>query len=442
MSEGVMAVKTVKAARDARVTATGTAKSAGAVKGATAVKAARAADAALAGGAARAAEMPSRVVPGSRRDAGRTRVEEPAQRRVVAPPPPDVDPTAPELLTLARARDQLGLDYDEFEVALQLGEVPSVVCGPGRRRVPAEVVARLCAAEGHPEPLLARLRMVSSEEAARLLGVGRERFVRLARAGYLRPIRWYVNQYRAVVWMYLARELPEFADRSPALLHGPLPAGLREAVAAGEDQRPLGWRSRRTAQLVRDACDAWEEAAVWAALLGPEIVAGAMPDAYERAYVRRLRGELPPGRVGRASVERVRELTTADQPDEIARGLLALADALGRARALRPAPRPPLQPEQEPPLPPSVALPPLPPPQPSGPPGPSAPLAPSAPSGLSWPSAPTRSGPARGLRRLLLGRRSAPDPAKQPFLHDGDQQPPLPVEDLTARQAAAAGRDG
>jgi hypothetical protein len=434
-----MAVKTVKSARNAKATrATGATKAKRSAKAAKSMKAASASKESKAAGAA-----------------GVARAVEPAERRswtsgAVAPPPADSGPAGPDLLTFARARDELGLDYDEFEVALQIGEVPGVVCGPGQWKVPAEAVARRRAAPDHPQALLARLRLVNSDEAAKLLGVGRERFVRLARAGYVRPIRWYVNQYRAVVWIYLAPELAEFADRSPALLHGPLPVGLREAVAAGEDQRPRGWRARRVAQLVRDAHDAWEEAAVWAALLGPEIVAGAVPDAYERGHLRRLRGELPPGRVGRASAERIRELTTADHPDEIAAALLALATALGSARALRPAPRPP-----GPELPPAQPLPPLPPafsppapapallPTASAPPhsGPASPLPRTAPPARP-PRATAGPGVRRGLRRLLGGRRSVPDPAKEPFLHHGHQQAPLAVEDLTARQTAGAGRDG
>ncbi len=244
------------------------------------------------------------------------------------------------LLTLGRARDALGLDYDEFDVAVQTGEIRTVACGPRTWKVPPEEVARLRAEDGHPRPLRERVRLVSSAEAAKRLGIGRERFVRLARTGFVRPVRWYVNRYRALVWMYLDQELPALAERSPALLHGPLPEGLREAVARGEDQRARGWRARRVAQLVRDAYDPWEEAAVWAALLGPEIVDDALPGPYERAHLRRLRATLPPGRSGAATPEQVRELTTADHPDEIALGLVGLADALGRARALRPAPAP------------------------------------------------------------------------------------------------------
>src|SRR5882757_5871194 len=296
----------------------------------------------------------------ARKAAGTLKAAKPAAvrgpvRTSAAEPPVSARQGTVELLSLNRARDELGLEYDEFDVAVQVGEVPTVVCGPGQWKVPAETVARMRTEAGHPQPLLDRLRLVSSDEGARLLGTTRDRFVRLAKAGYVRPVRWYVNQYRAVVWMYLARELPEFAERSPALLRGRLPAGLRDAVAEGEDQRARSWRLRRTAQLVRDACEAWEEAAVWAALLGPEIVGEAVPDVYERAYLRRLREALPPGRPGRATPEQIRELTTADHPDEIALALVALADALGRARSQRPAPRPSLPPPLVPPsVPPSV----------------------------------------------------------------------------------------
>ncbi|WNI19087.1 DUF6397 family protein [Actinacidiphila sp. ITFR-21] len=506
-----MAVKTLKPARNAKATKSG--------------RPAREPKAARTTGAERAAKGSARemrrerAAPKTAPGVGRS------PRRVwtsgvVAPPPTDTGPTTSELLPLGRARDELNLRYDEFDVALQIGEVPCVACGPGLRKVPAEAVARLRAEDGHPGPLRARLLLVSSDEAAKLLGVGRGRFVRLARAGHLCPVRWYVNRYQAVVWMYLAGEVSEFADRNPALLHGPLPAQLREAVAAGRDRRACGWRVRRAGQLVRDAYDSWEEAAVWAALLGPEVVAGAVPDAYERAHLRRLRAGLPPSRFGRASAERIRGLTTADQPEEVAAGLLALAEALGRARAVRPAPRPgpplvsgpPAPPPQLPPDasaqplelhgPPTLPLPrrgpalavpgvvlgptvPVPGPTVSGraaaadlPPAPLLGPFPAIPVPAVPPPAPTPSdslpprqaagyarfgpapalpratssrrvargtaGPGRrlGLRVLLRGRRSAPDLAEQPFLHDRDQQPPLPVEDLTARQTQGSGRDG
>jgi hypothetical protein len=249
------------------------------------------------------------------------------------------------LLTLGRARDALGLEYDEFDVAVQIGEVPTVVCGPRMWKVRSEDVDRLRAEGGHPLPLRERVRLVGSADAAKQLGVGRERFVRLARTGFVRPVRWYANRYHALVWMYLAQELPQLAEQSPALMSGPLPEGLREAVANGEDERARGWRARRVAQLVRDSYDVWEEAAVWSALLGPELIDSVVPDPDERSHLRKLRAALPPGRPGLATPEQIRSVTTADHPDEIALALMALADALGRARELRPAPRREAEPE-------------------------------------------------------------------------------------------------
>ncbi|SDO23193.1 DUF6397 family protein [Actinacidiphila guanduensis] len=269
-----------------------------------------------------------------------TRQRKQSRRSAVVPARTSAPVKAVEMVSLGQARETLGLGLEEFDLALQLGEVPAVGCGPHTWKVPAGEVERLCAEPGHPQPLLERIRLIGSAEAAKILGVGRERFVRLAKAGFVRPARWYVNRYRALVWLYPAHEVPQLAEEHPALLHRPLPAGLREAVAAGEDQRARGWRSRRVAQLVRDAYDAWEEAAVWAALLGPEALDTAVPDVSERAHLRRLRGTLPPGRTGLATPEQIRKLTTADHPDEITLALFALADALRRARAERPAPAP------------------------------------------------------------------------------------------------------
>lgn len=333
-----------------------------------------------------------------------------------------------ELVTLGRARDELDLAYDEFDVAVQVGEVQTVVCGSGLWKVRAGDVARLRKAGGHPQPLLARIRLVSSGEGAKAMGIGRDRFTKLARTGFVRPVRWYVNRYRALVWMYLAREVREFAEVNPALLTGPLPGELREAVENGEDLRGRGWRDRRVAQLIRDSYDAWDEAAVWAALLGPELVGEAVPDPCERAHLRRLRETLPPGRVGFAAPEVVRRLTTADHPEEIATALAALADALARARDGQPAPHP---------APPDTVSPSLPVPRRTV--GLLAPPPRPAPAAHTTHTA---AGGRRGLRRLLRGRRSATDHAEEPFLHHGHQKASVAVEDLAARQTAGAGRDG
>jgi hypothetical protein len=167
------------------------------------------------------------------------------------------DPGRTGTLALNRAREELGLDFQEFELALQLGEITALIDGTGRPRVAEREIARVRDAEGGTAALLGRIRLVNTTEGAELLGVSRDRLLRLTRAGCVRPVRWYVNRYRALVWLYLARELREFAADSPALLAGRLPSAVRES-AGDADQRPRGWRSRRVAQLVRDAKDPWE----------------------------------------------------------------------------------------------------------------------------------------------------------------------------------------
>lgn len=240
-----------------------------------------------------------------------------------------------------RAREELELETGEFELAVQLGEIRSVPAAQGRRRVPRDEVDRLRGAEDFPRALRERLRVVGSLEGADLIGVSRDRFVKLAKAGFIRPVRWYVNRYRAVVWMYLAGEVEQYARDHPELLHGRLPVTLRGVLDDGADHRARGWRARRAGQLVRDAAGAWEEAAVWAALLGTDGAAEVVPDLYERAYLRRLRSGLPAGRPGEfASREVIDAAVTADHPDEIALARLSLAESLDRARRDRPAPRP------------------------------------------------------------------------------------------------------
>lgn len=246
-----------------------------------------------------------------------------------------------ETLGMNRAREELELETGEFELAVQLGEVRAVPAGPGRRCVPRAEVERLRGAADFPQALRDRLWVVGSVDGAELIGISRDRFVKLAKAGFLRPVRWYVNRYRAVVWMYLADEVGQYGRAHPEVLHTRLPVTLRGVLDDGADHRARGWRARRAAHLVRDAADAWEEAAVWAALLGPDGAAEVVPDLYERAYLRRSRCGLPPGRPGEfASRELIDRLVTADHPDEIALARLSLAEALDRARRTRPAPRP------------------------------------------------------------------------------------------------------
>ncbi|MGW3247084.1 DUF6397 family protein [Streptomyces sp. NPDC001070] len=286
--------------------------------------------------------------------------------------------TARAALGMQRAREELGLEAEEFEVALQTGEVRTAPAVGGRRRVVRADVDRLRAEEGFPDRLRERLELVGSIEGAALIGISRERFTRLAKGGLIRPVRWYVNRYRAVVWLYLADEVRRLAQAHPALLEGRLPVELRDALDEGEDHRARGWRARRVEELVRDAEDAWAEAAAWAALLGPEAAAEAVPGLRERAYLRRLCPALPPGSTGSyATREMIEAQTVAAHPDEITFAQVSLADALLRARASRPAPQPereaPALTAPHTPTPPPAPDPPAPPPPPAASPPPPAP---------------------------------------------------------------------
>ena len=69
-----------------------------------------------------------------------------------------------------------------------------------------------CASEdGFPEALRERVKTVGTTEGAALMEVTTARFTRLARLGLVVPVKFYLNRYRAVVWLYLAEELRQFA---------------------------------------------------------------------------------------------------------------------------------------------------------------------------------------------------------------------------------------
>ncbi|MFI1179355.1 DUF6397 family protein [Streptomyces sp. NPDC020799] len=250
--------------------------------------------------------------------------------------------TAVTGVPFGRAARELELKPREFELAVQLGHVRTVATGPGgRRRVPRDEIARHTGVAGFPNALRTRVWVVGTAEGAELMGISPARFGRLARAGCFAPVRFYVNRYRAVVWHYLAADLVEFADASPDLLTGRTPPALRTALAEGKDRRARTWRARRIDQLLALAEDPWERAAVIASVLGPEQLADAVPDPYERAYVSAMRPELAHGRsnaaAGREVIDRV---TLAAEPDEIERYRRRLTVALAEARAIRQAPAP------------------------------------------------------------------------------------------------------
>jgi hypothetical protein len=214
----------------------------------------------------------------------------------------------------------------------------AAVAGRAVRRVPRAELARLRAAEDFPEGLRERLRVVDGGGGAGLLGISASRFARLARAGCFSPVRFYVNRYRTVVWLYLAAELFAFAANRREMLSGPLPRGLRSLLAEGMDLRARHWRGRRVGQLCRQAGGPWEAAAARAAVLGDDALREAVPDADERARLLALRPELTPLTRRPAPVRDVAlKLCTAADEDEIFWQRLMLAADLEYARVSRQA---------------------------------------------------------------------------------------------------------
>ncbi len=245
-------------------------------------------------------------------------------------------------VTPARAAQELELGREEFRLAVQLGLVRTVPVGErDRRRVERRELDRLRAGPDFPDGLRDRVRAVGTGEAAALLEITPDRFTKLARTGHLSPVRFSVNRYRAVVWMYLAEEVAEFGLTCPSLLTGRLPLDVRERIAAHEDLRPRNWRARRLSLLLRAAADPWARAAAIASLLDPVQVAEVVDDPYERAHLDRLRPPLPPGMPSRSAAREIAErLTRADDPDEILWHRMSLALAVDEARAEESAPYP------------------------------------------------------------------------------------------------------
>ncbi|ARF58730.1 hypothetical protein B1H19_35145 [Streptomyces gilvosporeus] len=248
-----------------------------------------------------------------------------------------------QTFAVGRAAQELQLRSGEFELATQLGEVRTVPAGTedrpgaagplGRRRVAAGEIARLQAQPGFPDALRERIRTVGTNEGAELMRIGPGRFLRLTRAGCFGPVRFYVNRYGAVVWLYLAAEIAEFADREPQLLHGTFPAAMRVTLDGGRDWRPRQWRARRVAQLMGQTHDPWESAAVIAAVLPPEELASVAADPKERSLLRRLRPVLASvitaTAAARESFERV---LIAEEFDEVMWYRVNLSRALETAR--------------------------------------------------------------------------------------------------------------
>ncbi|MEV6330010.1 DUF6397 family protein [Streptomyces sp. NPDC051909] len=321
----------------------------------------------------------------------------------------------------ARAAAELELRRDEFRLAVDLGLVRTVPgpapgapdAAPGdravRRRVPREEIERLRGAPDFPAGLRERVRAVGTKEGAELLSVTRDRFARLARTGHFSPVRFYINRYRAVVWLYPAAELTEFALNHPQLLAGRLPLDVRmQADADHLDWRPRNWRARRLGMLLRASDDPWVRAAAIASLLDPSHVAEVVDDPYERAQLERLRPAPPSWRPNTPTPREIADrLMLADDPDEILWHRMSLALALDEARAEREAPRPGAWPTLPAPPPgPATQPEPVPSPAVEAGPWPAAAPVPRARHVDRWPPRPaavTRP-PGRRVRRSLLDR--------------------------------------
>ncbi|KPH98021.1 hypothetical protein OK074_0779 [Actinobacteria bacterium OK074] len=253
-------------------------------------------------------------------------------------------PAGAASVTLGRAARELALKRGELDLAVHLGCVRTVPDdGGGGRRITREEIDRVRGEAGFPETLRARVELAGTTEAAALMHVPLSRFTRLARLGLVTPVRFYLNRYRAVVWLYLAEELREFAadKKNAALLTGRMPQGLRGQLDTGLDLRARNWRGRHLGFLLRQAEDPWARAAAPACLLDPVQVAEIVQDPYERAHLNRFMPDrVTYGAPDSPAARVAARITTADDPDEIDWLRSDLTQTLAEARRERPAPRP------------------------------------------------------------------------------------------------------
>lgn len=254
-------------------------------------------------------------------------------------------PPRPMTCTLSHAARELELKRGEFDLAVHLGHIRTVPDegGGGGRRVERAEIDRLRAQEGHPKTLRDRVRVVGTTEGAALMEIPAGRFTRLARLGLLVPVKWYLNRYRVVVWLYLAEDLRAFTSdaENAHLFKGRTPENLRGQLEAGVDLRARNWRGRHLGFLLRQVGEPWARAGAVAAFLSPVEIADVVRDPYERAFLNRFR-PAPPGQgtPGSPAAHLAERITTAQDADEIAWLRSELAQVLEEARALAPAPRP------------------------------------------------------------------------------------------------------
>ncbi|MEU9189690.1 DUF6397 family protein [Streptomyces sp. NPDC048484] len=251
-------------------------------------------------------------------------------------------------LAKSRAARELELKRGEFDLAVRLGRIRTVPDeGAGGHRVTRAEIDRVKSEEGFPEVLRERVKAVGTSEGAALMNITAARFTRFARLGLVVPVKYYLNRYRAVVWLYLAEELRQFADNKEhaPLMNGRVPERLRDQLDAGLDLRARNWRGRHLGFALRQTEDPWARVAAVASLLDPIQVAEIVSDPYERAYMDRYRPDQDThGAPDSPSARITARIMTAVDPDEISWLRADLANGLEEARDHRPAPRPTTEP--------------------------------------------------------------------------------------------------
>ncbi|WP_425264778.1 DUF6397 family protein [Streptomyces incarnatus] len=254
-------------------------------------------------------------------------------------------PPRPTACSPSHAARELGLKRGEFDLAVHLGHIRTLPDegGGGGRRVERAEIDRLHAREGGADTLRERVRVVGTTEGAALMEISAGRFTRLARLGLVVPAKWYLNRYRAVVWLYLAEDLRNFtaSPENAHLLKGRMPENLRGQLEAGVDLRARNWRGRHLGFLLRQAEEPWARAGAVAAFLPPVEIADVVKDPYERAHLSRFRSApLGQGTPGSPAAHLAERIAIAQDADEIEWLRSELAHVLEEARAFSRAPRP------------------------------------------------------------------------------------------------------
>ena len=189
-------------------------------------------------------------------------------------------------------RPELGLKQREFDLAEQLGEVRTITTPAGRRVARAEVDAadgRQGIPGGAARPGAGGRHGGGGPDARHHPGSGSSVW---RAAGFFAPVRFYVNRYRPWCGSIWRPNCEEFATREPDLLTA-VATGVERLAGRRGGRAGQGWRARRIEQLLSRTRDPWARAGVLAAVLGPDELAVAVGDPYDRDHVRQLAPRRP-----------------------------------------------------------------------------------------------------------------------------------------------------